>query len=365
MATSTLTAAPTDVATPYLRGSLPVSLILGSFFALTVPLSVLAVLDGKLLARWHVLPIYVWAAGVTHFVLTITVYLQSRNLHYFASTWKNRALYFLVPAGIFLFFDLYAAFSVAATLPLFDNAFRRSIRFLDFHHVTRQSYGVTQLLKGSIRQPFPAWMRKAENAYFWSLTFLLLLVFWFGGKFDVNERELCVLAAVVAGLFLVVLFGFWQTWRKSTRRRELFVPLVYVVLQSLSAWLGVFRTELWAFGLAMHYVEYHVLMVPRCFDTPLDSTSATDRAFARLRRSKSVFYLALFAVAGGITWLTWSAMGPMIVREQQSGGGAYVALIALFDGIFVVHYFVESLIWRFRVPFYRESLKPLYFGGKA
>jgi hypothetical protein len=37
-------------------------------------------------------------------------------------------------------------------------------------------------------------------------------------------------------------------------------------------------------------------------------------------------------------------------------------LLALFDGLFVFHYFIEALIWKFRNPFYRATLGPLYFG---
>ncbi|MDP9324256.1 MAG: hypothetical protein M3P13_11530 [Acidobacteriota bacterium] len=39
-------------------------------------------------------------------------------------------------------------------------------------------------------------------------------------------------------------------------------------------------------------------------------------------------------------------------------------LFALFDGLFVFHYFVESFIWRFSEPYYRQTLGPLYFGSR-
>ena len=43
----------------------------------------------------------------------------------------------------------------------------------------------------------------------------------------------------------------------------------------------------------------------------------------------------------------------------------YLVLIAVFDGLFVFHYFVEMLIWRFGDPFFRKTLVGLYFAPKA
>jgi hypothetical protein len=348
----------------YLARPSTVYIILGSFLVLTVPLAAIYVFHADWLAEWHVIPIYVWVLGVTHFVITLTIYLQSANLRYFNSSWKNRTLYFVIPAGIFILFDLYSVLQVAARLPRFDDLFRRGIRFFDFHHVNRQSYGVMQMFKGRAQSPFPVWMKKTESAYFWSLTALLLLTFWNKGEFDTDEPLMFVALGVVGVLFLIIIMGFgWSLWQ-STRRGALVPPLLYFLMQSGSAALGAYSTPLWMFGLAMHYVEYHVLMVPRCFEAPLDASSKADRFFASLRRSKLRFYMVLLVLAGGVTALTWSAMGPMLIREQSSGPNHYLVLLAIFDGLFIFHYFVEGLIWKFSQPFYRQTLGPLYFGNR-
>jgi hypothetical protein len=54
---------------------------------------------------------------------------------------------------------------------------------------------------------------------------------------------------------------------------------------------------------------------------------------------------------------------------KSSGGGdgvasSHTALVAVFDGLFVFHYFVEMFIWRFSEPYYRQTLGPLYFAPK-
>ena len=40
-------------------------------------------------------------------------------------------------------------------------------------------------------------------------------------------------------------------------------------------------------------------------------------------------------------------------------------MLAMFNGLFVMHYFVEAFIWKFSDPFYRKSLMPLYFSPSA
>src|SRR5262249_34336570 len=135
------------------------------------------------LQPWSVGWLYLCALGTTHFVLTLTIYLQSTNLKYFNSSWKKRVLYFLIPVLIFVSFDLYRALQIALLLPLADLVFKCGIRLLDFHHFNRQSFGVFQLFKGRSKV-FPKWVRRVENLYFYSLTGLLFLSFLTKGHFD-------------------------------------------------------------------------------------------------------------------------------------------------------------------------------------
>jgi uncharacterized MAPEG superfamily protein len=121
-------------------------------------------------------------------------------------------------------------------------------------------------------------------------------------------------------------------------------------LQIVSILLAVYKTELYVATLAMHYVEYHVLMVPRCFETKLNLERMPDRVFAALRSNRMVFYGGLVALA-----VIFMAMR----SATQSAGGAMT--FYMFDALFVFHYFIESYIWRFSEPHYRQTLGPLYF----
>jgi hypothetical protein len=349
----------------YLQRPFPVVVILSSFLILTLPLCVLSLTSPGLLERYYAKPLFIWLLGTTHFVITLTIYVQSRNLRYFNSTWKNRALYFLIPAGIFIFFDLYSAFQFAIVAPAFDRLFRAGIRLMDNHHVTRQSFGVTQLFKKRSGGAFPSWMRPAEDGYFHVLTALLLLTFFAGGRFNGANPLMLLGVAIAAPLFLVVLAGFARAWKGSEDRGAVLAALTYFLMQSGSTALGIYQTQLYIYCLAMHYVEYHVLMVPRCFSTPLDSSNPTDRAFGRLRRNRWLFYGVLLIIAGIATYTTWIAMGWLINKSWNDWPAPYRVLLALFDGLFVFHYFVEALIWKFGNPFYRATLGPLYFAPQA
>ena len=100
-------------------------------------------------------------------------------------------------------------------------------------------------------------------------------------------------------------------------------------------------------------------------------------AFCRgLRHNRVIFYSLIFLAAIGVSLLTGlgtSAMSAMVAQAaamwKSLGGGAtpsgsYTAFIAVFDGIFVFHYFVEMFIWKFSEPYYRQTLGPLYFAKK-
>ena len=78
--------------------------------------------------------------------------------------------------------------------------------------------------------------------------------------------------------------GHAITWR--TRDKGGSLLSFYLLFQSASSGLAMIDTSLYIFCLTMHYVEYHVLMTPRCFDVPLDPNSSTDRLFGVIRRNR-------------------------------------------------------------------------------
>jgi hypothetical protein len=345
--------------------STPIRLILGSFFILTIPLCLLAAWDDRWSSRWSPGTIYLGALGMTHFLITFAVYFQAANRRHFGSNRADRVLFFLVPPVLFLAFALYYALGVAAVWPTFHLVLLGAIRLADFHHFTRQSYGVLQLFQRRTGCRFPDWMARAESHYFNGLALLLFVTFLTRGRFRPESTTGPVVLALVLGLLAWVFLGYLWAWRRahSGARAGLPVALAYLLLQSGSAALAAFSTSLYAFSLAMHYVEYHVLMAPRCFAVPLDLSTRIDRLWARIRRHKVLFYLVLGVLAVPMARLAWMGMGVLVHASEAASPLPYRLLISIFDGMFVVHFLIESRIWRFHDPYFRSQLVPLYFGS--
>jgi hypothetical protein len=369
-------------ATGYFQRTTPVALILGAFVVFTLPLTYLALTDPDSPLLLQLELAYMLGLGVTHFVITPTIYLQSSNLRHFNSSWRNRLIYFAIPVSIFVVFDLYRALELAILLPLADVVFRLTIRAVDFQHFSRQSFGVLQLFKARAGAKFPSWQRRAEYWFAWAVVAVLLVTYLRGGRLDTDVHPGLVaahwlFAAILAGLGLTILTGIVVTARTADRPGRLLAPACYFILQTGSALLAAYSTALYGIALAMHYVEYHVLMLPRCFNTPLDPRQWTDRLLAKLRNSRVIFYLLLligaFVVSlcvGNVATSMVNAMSDALAGMWKGyGGGAgpnssYTALLAIFDGLFVFHYFVEMFVWRFSEPHYRATLSPLYFAAK-
>jgi hypothetical protein len=246
---------------------------------------------------------------------------------------------------------------------------RTGIRMLDFQHFSRQTFGVLQLYKVRSGCKFPAWIKRVETVYYFALSLLLLITFVGGGKFAFDNVAAVVLALTVAALFGVMATGFGLAFLRSPNGREVFLPLAYFLFQTGAALLAAYNLAFYGLALAMHYVEYHLLMAPRCFSSKLDPGRPVDQVFGLLRGNKFIFYsLLLFAAFVVFVWtVDFTAMLAMLEGTSESsrdGQSASLLLFALFDGLFVVHYFLESFIWRFSEPYYRQTLSPLYFASR-
>jgi hypothetical protein len=344
--------------------------ILAAFVVLTLPLVLLVSYEPDSPRIRAIMLVYIVGLGVSHFALTPTLYLQSNNLRYFNGSWRNRVIYFAIPVVIFLFFDLYATLRVALLFPFVALLVRGAIRTLDFQHFSRQTFGVLQLYKVRSGCKFPGWVRRVETLYYFALSLLLLTTFIRGGRFAFDNLATIVLAPIIAGLFLAMTAGFGVAYARSANGREALVPLAYFLFQTGAALLAAYNLAFYGLALAMHYVEYHLLMAPRCFLTKLDPARPVDRVFGLLRANKFIFYSLLFFAAFVVTVCTvdFTAMLAMLEGTKETTGregqSTSLLLFALFDGLFVFHYFLESFIWRFSEPYFRQTLGPLYFAPR-
>jgi hypothetical protein len=370
----------------FFQSSLPANLILLAFFVITIPLTVLITLNPTSV----VVGLYIWLFSMTHFVITFAIYLNRSNLTYFSKNWSNRIIYFILPISIFVILDICHVTQFGVLFPGFALFVFALIRLMDFNHLNRQSFGVLQFFKLQSELNYPATIRRWEMIYFNLWTLLLFTTYLSGGTSPFLQGEgplhlgilempvygrillpIDILQFISLGLGIAIgLVFLYLNWNYRQARRghiDLGVdkPLFYLVVQSFSPLLGVISLWFYMATTAIHHLEYHLLMIPRCFQIQLDETSRVDRFFGWLRSNPIRFYSIVIFIAGLATLFIGAGMGAMGMIDSTSDRPIpLIALIAIFDGLFVFHYLIDGFIWRFSDPHYRSTLAGLYFAPK-
>ncbi len=352
---------------------LPPRIILASFPLMTVPLIIaLTVFHDQRLLQFFII------LSLTHFVLTLSVYLQSENFNYFKASANNIVLYFVIPLAILMGFYLIAVFQVKARYPVFGLCFSAIVQFLNFNHLNRQTFGVFQMFKARTGLRLPAQIKKFDQGFLGCLTAMLWMTFlgggicpllqapgWFGFHGVAPFAPPVVPMAPLRLLFAAVTVGalvclgssvtlLLRAWSAGGRPGGVLEALGYLGIQTVAACVGIVNFSYFFVTQPTHSVEYHVLMHPRCFRTPLNEKSGLDRWFGGLRQHWALFYGVVIAAAGVVMFCG-------MLNGSATLSLPYRALVSIFEGLFVFHYFVEMLIWRFSDPFYRRTLGALYF----
>jgi hypothetical protein len=338
-------------AVAYFERPVPLALILGVFTFGVVPLALLQLVPNFVGIVPHLMLLCAVGLGTSHFFLTLAVYLSPSHLQYFASTAQRAMIYFGLPALIFALLAWIASSDVRAVHPHELAYFFALVRLLDFFHVGRQSFGMLQRWKRRLRD-VPSWTRGAENVFFVGAAAMQWQTFWVGGSFPSDRIESLLPAAVLMALFVSVAFVYARQVAAGGGRPAR-LGLTYFVIQAICSAAAIYQTWLYLTVLAVHYLEYHVIMYPRCFgrvESP-GAESKRGKWLAWLRTRPLVFYAFL---------------APLLLAFElrnsiQPGSRPLTFLIHIFDGIFIAHYVLDAFLWRFGNPFYRQLLGPLYF----
>jgi len=338
--------------------------ILSSFVVLTVPIAVFQFYH--LPGAFALAALYAVLLGGTHFVITLGVYLDAGNRRYFSSSLARIAVYFLIPPAILVLFFIIGYYQLTTTdgrTPLSAIAavflFSSAVKALDYLHVARQSFGVLQLFRAPVAHAFPASQRRFDNAFFVSMAALQQLTFLNGVRNGNPEFSLNPLSAglfvIAAVCLLAIVMNFVRAATRTPDRRTWLGSFGYFTLQAASAALPIARAGLYTASLAMHYVEYHVIMFPRLFR---HAAAREERgATSWLQRHAVAFYLLATVVAIVISRdVLWEPISSRFGPTQSLW-----FLFNVLNGMFVAHYFLEAFIWKFRDPYYRRTLAPLYF----
>ena len=116
-------AEPVTAPVAYFQKGVPSNLILGAFFAITLPLAAFITLDNTQLLLW----VYIWLFGMTHFIVTFTIYMNRAQLLSILAAWlaKSTCLFSRLPVAIFIGFDLIHVFRVRVIFASFAALFLR------------------------------------------------------------------------------------------------------------------------------------------------------------------------------------------------------------------------------------------------
>jgi hypothetical protein len=326
---------------PFFERPMPLALTFGAFFAIALPLALLRLIPNDVPVLPYLLVLEAAGLGTSHFFLTLAVYFDRDTLGYFAGSWRRQALYFGVPLFILLGVALFEALRVRSRFPAQAFYFFAVVRFFDFFHVGRQSAGVLQIWKRPLGAELEPWTRHAENTFFVGMALLQWQTFWYGGTFS-PERTSALIPAVLLGLLaLVIVSQYVPALQAASTRSRAAIALGYFAIQALCAAAAAYATWLYLTVLAVHYVEYHVLMAPRWLGTR--------------RRSRDLMPFLLY---GGLVMVVIAFEARNYVATTSVPLGF---MVHLFDGIFLLHYTLDAFLWKFSNPYYRATLAPLYF----
>jgi hypothetical protein len=333
---------------PFFERPLPIALILGVFALCALPLVALQIVPNFAVFVPHLTLFVAVGLGTSHFFLTLAVYLSAEHRAYFSSSRQRQLVYFGLPALILLSLAWIEAAQLRDSHAGAVTMFFAGVRFIDFLHVGRQSYGMLQLLKRPPQGHAPAhadWLKPAENLLFVGLAVLQWLTFRAGGQWSAERSQALLPALVLGALALTIASQHALALVRGHARA--WVPALYFLIQAACSAAAAYRTSLYIAVLAVHYLEYHVIMYPRCV-APRTLAAGSER----LRAARPLVVYALLAIV----------VIAFEVRNTFAVGSFELRfLIHIFDGIFLLHYTLDAFLWRFGQPFYREQLGPLYF----
>lgn len=291
----------------------------------------------------------------THFGSTWFIYLDKKNREYFR---QHPWIYYGFPLAIF---------AAVLTLGFFNQVLLVVlISIVSLYHVTKQSTGVLQLYRVRNKEFAPE-VRKTENAalFSWSLFFA-----GFGGlqlpDFQRVFGSLLPLARGFFWLLLLVSIALTVAIIIQYRKRDInSFPKTLFLLNALLMYspyvyaavilVDIYQMEIATLtSLITHYMQYMglVWLINR-------NKYGADTEYARenpiLRGiSKHVWLIiaSILVYALLMAYLRWGI--PATVHNTYLIRTLPNVVLALT----AIHFYLDAFIWRFRNPFYKETVTP-------
>lgn len=289
--------------------------VFAAFYGLTLPLLIMHFFAADFLQKVPLDVLLFILLGLSHFLITCSLYLSKDHFRYFNSSWQRRGIYFGMPL---IFITFYCSIQWAT---VGKEEVATTLRLVNDFHWTRQSFGVALLIGGA----GIANSRKILNAFFYLSGFFLSLSLFF-------ENHL----VWIAGIMLCFL-GLAYLKRKSLSPEI----RIYLLLQALAFCIACIDERLYLIALSMHYVEYHILMAKRRPIRPAANPSCPEF----FHRWSSYAILLIFTILAA----------QLLNYANQPPPRWNSTMAAAANAIFAIHFFLDAFIWRFKNSFYQSE----------
>lgn len=308
------------------------------------------------LAPGHALAItaFVWIIfAQTHFGSTWFIFLDKKNLAYYC---QHPFIYFVMPVVIFA--AVLALGYINQTLLII------LVAIASLYHVTKQNLGIMQLYRVRNKE-FDVSTRRVENTTIFAWTLL------FGGfgalqlpNFQSQFGDLLHLAWYGLALLLIAsAVGTCWIAMQYLRRGANSIPKTIFLLTSILMYspylyasvvlVDIYQMEIATLtSLIAHYMQYiGIVWLINVNKYGKDTEYAKQNPL--LHSVSSHYPMILVAILGYAVIMAGLRWG---VPHQ------YPVLLNLIPnvvvGLMVIHFYIDSFIWRFRNPFIRETVMP-------
>jgi hypothetical protein len=300
---------------------------------------------------------------VPHFAATLNfTYLYKDNREYYRANWVK---YFGLPI---LILGAYAVRLRFNPLSLYSLLLLTIAKVWGMQHIGLQNYGLLSLYRGRSAARADALLPKLERAVFYELIVLAIFKDVFQ-MWHLNAPGF-LLKTVSWGLF--GLFGFTcaayltRIWMQRKITPVSFPLLLYFatavvvmihwpIYDRLGAAIGGGMIFFYVFNgqhcLAYLGLQFHMESNKKLSQHEFGSLAEGSFGFARFYAPLAVGAAALLAVAG-YGYLRSNGSFPSDVPSSLQA-------VTMLDGIFVAHYYLESLTWKFSNAHNRAVVLPL------
>jgi hypothetical protein len=272
--------------------------------------------------------------AMPHFAITLFIYKSTHIRNIIPKSYWQ--VYFLSIPLIVILFILLARISVEiipfwliATIVFFTRAF-------DAYHVQRQYFGVSLLLDMP-SDPKDIAERNKFHILFAVLWFLNVIFLFKEGK---NSSELFILSSI---LFLL------YAYRRGIHLKDKSVnSKINIIVIGVAFLIPFYDVRLYVLAILSHYTEYLYLFGSRFLKL---NELLTGRGILSVIFITLIGLLAFYSLitTGGIFSMNW---------EIKS----IAKFIFIADSLFLLHYYLDSLIWKSRSKYYGNELRAFYKG---